>query len=229
MTDIICDLPIDERPRERLMMHGAETLSNTELIAILLGSGLHGKNAIELAREMLREGMAHLRTLNVKQLEQFPGIGPAKISRVCAAFELARRIQSDEPEEPPPYDTASVGRKLITACAHLRQERMGAVFLDSRQRILKQREIYVGTLTKALVSTRDIITSALLHNAAGVVVYHNHPSGSPIPSKEDKEFTAKLQVSLRHCDVDLIDHLIIGAHGYYSMKEKGLLGEPPPS
>jgi DNA repair protein RadC len=223
MTDIIRDLPRDDRPRERLLMHGAATLSDAELVAILLGSGVPGKNAIQLARELLREGMSGLRNREAKHLEQFAGVGPAKIARIAAAFEIASRLLNGVPDEPPPYDSNILGRTLVGSFARVRQERLGATFLDSRHRILKQREIYVGTINTALVSTRDIISDALLNNATGVVIWHNHPSGSPAPSDEDVTFTTKLQHSLSLCDIELVDHLIVGAHGYYSMHERGLL------
>ncbi|MDQ3281871.1 MAG: DNA repair protein RadC [Acidobacteriota bacterium] len=223
MTDVISDLPRDDRPRERLLTHGPETLSDAELVAILLGSGVQGKNAIQLARELLRDGMSGLRRQDVKQLEQIAGVGPAKIARISAAFEISRRIINNVPDEPPSYETAVLGRTLVTSFARVRQERLGAAFLDSRHRMLRQREIYIGTINNALVSTRDIITEALMNNATAVVVYHNHPSGSPAPSDDDINFTNKLKHSLWQCDIELLDHLIVGAHGFYSMRERGLL------
>jgi DNA repair protein RadC len=223
MTDVICDLPRDDRPRERLLMHGAETLSNAELVAILLGSGVQGKNAIQLARELLQDGMSALRSRDQKQLEQYAGIGPAKIARIAAAFEISRRILDNVPDEPPPYEPNALGRSLVSTYSRVRQERLGATFLDARYRILRQREIYIGTIKSALVSTRDIITDALMNNATSVVVWHNHPSGNPLPSDEDQAFTTKLRESLGHCDIELLDHLIIGAHGFYSMHDRGLL------
>ncbi len=223
MTDVIRDLPRDDRPRERLLAHGAETLSDAELVAILLGSGVPGKNAIQLARELLREGMSGLRSTDTKRLEKFAGVGPAKIARISAAFEISRRMLNGVPDEPPTYDLTMLGRMLVGSFARVRQERLGATFLDARHRVLKQREIYIGTINTALVSTREIITEALMGNAAAVVIWHNHPSGSPAPSDDDIAFTKKLKYSLSTCDIALVDHLIIGAHGYYSMLERGLL------
>jgi DNA repair protein RadC len=221
MHDMIRDLPLDDRPRERLLMHGPETLSNAELVALLLGSGVPGKNAIQLARELLRDGMTRLRSRDAKFLQGIPGIGPAKIARLAAAFEMSRRMFAGEPEEPPAYEAAILGRTLVTTYAHQQQEHFGAVFLDSRNRILQQREIYVGTLNNALVSTRDIIAGALTHNATGIVAFHNHPSGNPTPSDDDLAFTQKLGRSLALVDIELVDHLIIGAHRFYSLQEKG--------
>jgi DNA repair protein RadC len=224
MTDVICDLPIDERPRERLLRHGAQTLSNTELLAILLGCGVRGKNAIQLARLLLSEGLRKLGKRDPKYLQDVCGIGPAKAARLAAAFELRHRFHSDEPEEPQLFEHAVLGAQLVGSLAKFSQERLGAAFLDSRHRIVAQREIYVGTINNALVSTRDVIRHALLdHAASAVVVYHNHPSGDPAPSEEDLRYTRKLKESLSLVDIDLVDHLVIGAHRYSSMQEQGQL------
>jgi DNA repair protein RadC len=225
MTDVIADLPVDDRPRERLLKHGAATLSNAELLAILLGSGVTGKNAIQLARELLKGGLDSFRGQDVMQLEKIPGIGPAKLTRIAAAVAFSRRIFDHEPDDPPSYDRTVLGRALLTHYAHQRQERLGGVFLDSRHRILRdERDIYVGTINNALVSTRDILNLAIVAtNATGIVIYHNHPSGGIAPSAEDITFTDKLAHSLKLVDIELVDHLIIGAHAYYSMKERGYL------
>lgn len=223
MTEVIADLPRDDRPRERLLSHGPEVLSDAELMAILLGSGLRGKNAIQLARELLAEGMSSLRRRDASELAQIAGVGPAKACRIAAAFEVARRLACGQPEDPPPFDADILGRSLVSSYSHHVQERLGAAFLDSRHRIMRQREIYVGTMNHAFVSTRDIIRHALADNAAAVVLYHNHPSGDPSPSAEDLAFTRKTAESLKLTDVELLDHIIIGANRYYSMRQKGLL------
>ena len=223
MTQVICDLPRDERPRERLVMHGPQTLSEAELIALLVGSGKRGKNAIELSRELLAEGINRLGRREVAFLSAIPGMGLAKATRIIAAFELARRINSGEPEQPPDYDQHVLGRSLVKHYGRHTQERLGAVVLDSRHRVIKQKEIFVGTVNNALVSTGDIVRFALIEHGTAVVIYHNHPSGNPAPSIEDETFTQKLKYSLGTADIELVDHLIIGANGYLSMKARGLL------
>ena len=224
MSEMIADLPRDDRPRERLLKHGPSTLSNAELVALLLGSGLPGKNAIQLARELLRDGVRALGRRNLSDLSDVLGMGPAKATRIAAAFELSRRMTADEDEvEPPTYDSKVFGSSLIGNFTHHHQERLGAALLDSRHRILKQREVYIGTLNHALVSTRDVVRYALEANAAAIVLYHNHPSGNPRPSEEDMNFTKKISASLGLFDLDLIDHLIIGSTKYYSFKETGLI------
>jgi DNA repair protein RadC len=227
MTDVIRDLPWDDRPRERMLRHGASTLSNAELIALLLGSGVPGKNAVQLARELLVGGMDGLNRLGTKDLAGTHGVGPAKATRIVAAFEIARRVinrDPEYPEEPPPYDQTALGRVLIGKYAHYVQEHVGAVFLDTREHIIAQREIFVGTVDHALVSPRDVIRLAVADHTAGVVLFHNHPSGNPAPSPFDIEFTKKMQDSLKLVDLKFVDHLIVGKHGFTSMRNRGLLG-----
>lgn len=224
MHELIADMPIDERPRERMLMHGADSLSNAELVAVLLGSGVPGKNAIELARELIREGFASLAQYDAAQLAKLGGIGTAKATRVMAAFEVARRLASHKPEDPPDFDTNIFGRALIARCASMNQERLGGLFLDSRNRVLRERElIYVGSIANALVSTRDVIRFALDANAVGVVLYHNHPSGDPAPSELDISYTKRVRDSLKLIDIKLVDHLIAGRYGFTSMERKGMI------
>jgi len=223
MTQLICDLPRDERPRERMMMHGAQTLSDAELLALFIGSGLRGRNALDIARHLLGEGLWSLAAREVTALAGMPGIGVAKATRIVAAFEFARRVATNKPEDPPDFDHHTIGAGLVKRYGRAYQERLGAIVLDSRHRVLTQREIFIGTINNALVSTGDIMKFVLLENGSAVVVYHNHPSGSPAPSAEDESFTQRLKYSLSMADIEMVDHLIIGAHGYFSMKERGMI------
>lgn len=223
MHEVIADLPLDDRPREKLRKHGSQTLSDAELIALLLGSGTRGKNAIQLARELLSQGLTPLARSSIDAMARTGGVGTAKATRIAAAFELARRIAAADACGGALYEQEIVARALISRYAHEPQEHLGAVLLDSRQRLLRQSEIYVGTVARALVSTRDIVRLALDANAAGVVLFHNHPSGDPSPSAEDLTFTRRAQQSLALVDVELADHLIVGMQRYCSMRGKGLL------
>jgi DNA repair protein RadC len=220
MHELIADMPIDERPRERMLTHGAQSLSDAELLAILLGSGIPGKNAIALARELLPQGFTSLARCNAEQLAKRSGIGMAKATRILSAFEIARRVASHKPEKRPLFDTDVFGRGFIARSRTLSQERLGALLLDSRRHILREREIFIGSVARAFVSTREIIRFALDANAAGVVLYHNHPSGDPAPSREDYSYTKKMHDSLKLIDIELIDHVIAGGHAYTSMKQK---------
>lgn len=224
MTDVIRDLPRGDRPRERMMMHGAQTLSDAELLAVVLGSGLPGTNAIQLARQLLVDGINSMRGREVAQLAKVKGVGLAKAARIAAVFEMSSRLASEQPEDPPDYDARVFGLQLVRGYSHHTQERLGVAFLDSRHRIRGQREIYVGTIETALVSTRDIVRFTLAEAATGIVVYHNHPSGDPTPSDEDLTFTTKLKQSMAMVDIEIVDHLIIGAHRFHSMKQRGQLG-----
>ena len=227
MTDVIRDLPTDERPRERLRRHGAGSLSNAELLAILLGSGTRGKNAIQLARELLKEGgWRGLNQRDVGDVSKTRGIGMAKATRIAAAFEMTRRLACEtfpEEPEPPPYELEEFGTNLVRTLGGHRQERLGAAVLDAHHRILDQREIFTGTIANALVSTRDLAEFAILTRASiGVVLYHNHPSGMAQPSEEDIDFTKKIKQSLWYFDLELIDHIIVGKHSFTSLKMRGV-------
>ena len=223
MADLIADLPRDDRPRERLIEHGAETLSDAEVVAILIGSGTRGRNAIQLARDLLREGVPELARRDVRNIAKLRGVGLAKAARIVAAFDLARRLAASDRDEPQPFDPERAGAMLLRTHASRLQEHLGAFFLDSRHRVLRQRDIFVGTINSALVSTRDIIRFALADNAVAIVLFHNHPSGNPGPSAEDIAFTRKVRDSLRLVDIDLVDHLVIGATTFSSMRQKGQL------
>jgi DNA repair protein RadC len=225
MTELIADLPFDDRPRERMMLHGAATLSDAELLAIVLGTGTLGMNAIQLARELLRDGRSALAASPVSKLAKVFGIGPAKATRVSAAFELARRTtaEDDDRKLPPLFDVEALGRTLLKKFSDESQEKLGGVFLDTRHRVVFDQMIYAGTINNAFVSTREVIALALKHRAIGVVLFHNHPSGDWQPSADDIAFTTKMRDSLALCDLKLVDHLIVGATRFLSMREKGLL------
>jgi DNA repair protein RadC len=221
MTYLIRDMPRDDRPRERMFKHGAKTLSDAELLAVILGTGAAGKNAIHLAQELLIGGIYSLRNRDFTTLAGARGVGPAKIARIGATVELARRMSVDPKDKISRYDSASLGRQLVASISHFTQEHFGVALLDARQRIVKQQELFIGTLDKTAVSTREVIRLAMLEHAKGVVVYHNHPSGDPTPSEDDVQFTCRLRDALEVVDIEFIDHLIIGAHRYLSMKDMG--------
>lgn len=219
-SSLIADMPRDERPRERLLMHGPEPLSDAELLALLIGTGVRGKSAVQLARELLRDGFRQLGRRDIAELARVPGVGTAKATRIAAAFELSRRTTREDDAETIKYSPDVFG-KLLLATHQYRQEHVGVALLDSHDIILKQQTVFVGTINNALVSPRDIVRIAVLSNAAGVVLYHNHPSGNPQPSAHDSNFTTKLRDALALVDIDLIDHLIVGSTKYYSMKQRG--------
>lgn len=220
----IADLPMDERPRERLSRHGPSTLSDAELLALLLGSGTRGKSAVQLARELLGDGLPNLAKKEWGATKRLSGVGEAKASRIAAAFELGRRLAAKVDDD---LDAISnpeaLARALVARYSHHLQERLGAVFLDSKNRIIREREIYVGTLNSTTVSTRDVLRWALEENAAGVIIFHNHPSGDPGPSAEDLLFTRKMVEAGKLMGVEVLDHLILGANRFVSLRQRGVL------
>lgn len=220
----IADLPEDERPRERMDRHGAATLTDAELVAILLGSGTRGKSAIQLARELLGDGLQSIVRREWTSIRKVRGVGSAKAARIGAALEIGRRVAAAIAENVEPVrDPESLARSLIARYSHHLQERLGAVYLDAKNRVLREREIYVGTLNTAAVSTRDVIRFALEENAASVIIFHNHPSGDPAPSAEDLLFTRKMVEAAKLMGIDLLDHLILGANRFVSLKQRGAM------
>lgn len=223
-SERISDLPLDERPRERMALHGAETLSDAELVAILLGSGTRGRSALAVARELVAGGLPNLARQTFRRGRRPSGIGAAKSTRLLAAFEIGRRVAAaTSVERDPIRDPESIARPLIARYTHHVQERLGAVFLDSKNRVLAEREVYIGTLNSASVSTRDVLRLALEENAAAVIIFHNHPSGDPSPSAEDLMFTRRMVEAGKLMGVDVLDHLILGANRYVSLRQRGAM------
>lgn len=221
---MIGDLPLDERPRERLMKHGPQTLSDAELLAILLGSGTRGRSAVAVARDLLSDGLRELSRREFGNGSRIRGVGAGKWARIAAALEIGRRIAAHlDGDRDPVRDAESIARPLIARYSHYVQERLGAVYLDSKNRVIREREIYIGTLNSTTVSTRDVLRFALQDNAAAIIVFHNHPSGDPAPSAEDLVFTRKLVEAGRLLGVEILDHLILGANRWVSLKQRGAM------
>lgn len=221
---LIAEMNLEERPREKLAKHGAATLSDAELVAILLGSGTRGRSAIAVAHELLANGLVEMARRDWGARNGISGVGPAKASRLSAALELGRRVSISHDPRNPVRDTATLGRQLIARYSHYMQERFGAIYLDTRKRLIRERELFVGTLNATTVSSRDVYRWAILEGAAHVIVFHNHPSGDPSPSAEDLVFTKRLKDAGGLLGVNLLDHLIIGSNRFISMKERGLIG-----
>lgn len=217
----IAEIPIDERPRERMARGGPVALSDAELLAILLEPGRRGKSSIDLARDVLVDGL-----LALARREWIPGrpagsLGPARVARLGAALELGRRIAALSPTSADPItNPASIAPRLIGRYGHHSQEVFGAIYLDARNRIITEREISVGSLTSASVSPRDVFRFALDDHAASVIVFHNHPSGDPSPSPQDLAVTRKLMSVGEGLGVRVLDHLVVACTGYVSLKQR---------
>ena len=223
LIPMIADLPVISRPRERMLAHGPTKLSDMELLAVLLGSGAPGKNALYLAQELLVGGLTALRSQEVAQLTRRRGVGQVKALRIAAAFELGRRLADEKEPELDAFKPDDVARSLMRRYAYSPQESVGAYFLNSRLQVLRESSnIYIGTVQNACGSARDIVREALRENATKVVVYHNHPSGDPTPSMEDRQYTKRLQEALQMVEVTLHEHMIIGRDRYYNVLAGGL-------
>ena len=207
-----------------MLRHGAATLSNAELLSILLRSGRPGASAIDLARELLRQsgGLASLGREMVPG-HRIVGVGPTKIAVVLAALELARRLaRSEMPDREPMSRPAEVASYLALQYRLDDQEVMGSLYLDTRNRLIAECEIFRGTLGRAAVEPRAILKRALLVDAAGLILFHTHPSGDPTPSAEDLAFTRRIAEAAEVVGTRLVDHLILGSTTrWVSLRKRG--------
>jgi DNA repair protein RadC len=221
----IKDLPLDARPREKLLARGPQALSDVELLAILLRTGMAGKNVFQLSEELLEsDGIAGLLNATVQSLQLVKGLGPAKQAELLAVFELSRRALSQRLKEREAFHTpGAVKQYLQLQLAHKNHEVFAVLFLDSQNRMLAMEELFRGTLSQTSVYPREVVMRALHHQAAAVVFSHNHPSGSVQPSRADEHLTQTLKASLALVDVRVLDHIIVGQGQSLSMAEQGLL------
>ncbi len=221
----IRDWPVGERPREKLLSRGSAALSDAELLAVLLGSGSRGKDALALGRELLAAagGLDALLGQPHKPLRA-SGLGPAKRARLAAALELARRSLSEQLRERTslanPRDS---GDFLRAQLRHLPYEVFGCLYLDNRHRVLGFEELFRGTVDGASVHPREVVRACLQHNACAVIFAHNHPSGVAEPSAADRAITHELRDALQLVGVRVLDHLVIGSGEPVSMAARGLL------
>ncbi len=221
---MIAEVPKKERPRERLLEHGGRSLSDAELVAVLLRTGYPGVSVLSVARELLDDcgGLAGLIGVDKLQIVR-AGVGEAKAAMLMAAVEMGRRLaQQAVPERRPMSRPAEVVSYLALRYARRDQEVMGALYLDSRHKMVGDREIFLGTISRAAVEPREILKEALLRRAAGIVLFHTHPSGDPSPSLEDLSFTRRMAEAGEVLGVRLVDHLIVGGAGrWVSLKQRG--------
>jgi DNA repair protein RadC len=218
--------PESERPREKLLERGAQALSDAELIALLLGSGIKGHSAVDIARSLIAEFGSLRETLNAdrRRWEGKLGIGPARYATVMASLELARRHLREPLRTSSALTAPDSTRKFLLAQLRDRPyEVFCGLFLDNRHRLIAFEEIFRGTIDGASVHPREIVRLTLLHNAASVIVAHNHPSGAVEPSPADEGVTRRLRQALALIDVRLLDHFIVGDGKCFSFSEHGLL------
>lgn len=220
-----------DRPRERLLQQGPEALSDAELLALLLRTGAAGEGVIDAAADLLRArgGLTGLARSIAPELLRSRGVGPAKAASLLAAFELGRRIAGRRLREGTTFrDPADVFAHFHPRLRDASQERFAIVLLDGRHRVLREEVISLGTLTASLVHPREVFRPALRACAAGLILVHNHPSGDPSPSAEDREVTERLAAAGELLGVRVLDHVIVAERGYCSLREEGLLAAVAP-
>lgn len=223
----ITDWPDDERPREKLLAKGATALSDAELLALFLRVGTKGKTAVDLARELLLQFGTLTRLCNASATEfaSIPGMGMAKYAQLQAVMELARRALSEQMSAGDVFDAPETVRDwLRLRIGSLPHEVFHILLLDARNRLIDSVELFRGTLTQTSVYPREVVKLALAHNAAAVILAHNHPSGACEPSNADELLTRSLKAALDLVDIRVLDHFIVTAHGRpTSFAERGLL------
>jgi DNA repair protein RadC len=218
--------PASERPRERLYYHGVDALADAELLALQLGSGRRGRNAVDVAREMLAAygSLAAVASREVAELAGLPGVGRAKAARLAAAFELTRRLRGRTPGARTVLGCpAEVHAAFAPLMEDLPREVFRVALLDAQNVLLRDLVVSEGTLSASLVHPREVFKPAILEPAASLILVHNHPSGDPTPSREDLRLTRQLAECARLLDLRINDHVVIGRGCYVSLAERGVV------
>ncbi len=222
----IAHWPLDEQPREKILLHGAKHLSDTELIAIFLRTGVRGKSAVEIARELLCEhgSLKNLFNADPNQLFQKKGLGKAKYAMLKAALELGRRyLEEDITLGEPLNNSLLTQRFIINRLTDYQNEVFACLFLDMQNRMICFDELFYGTINEANIYPREVVKRGLKHNAAKVIFAHNHPSGNATPSQADIEVTEILKKALALVEIQVIDHIVVGNKASFSFAEMGLI------
>jgi DNA repair protein RadC len=223
---MIRDFPQDERPRERFISNGPASLSNHELIAILLRTGTKDESVLQLSNRLLTsfEGLRLLKAATLEEITSIKGIGQAKAIQILAAVEVGRRISNlndnDRYVIRSPEDGANF---VMNDMRFLSQEHFVCLYLNTKNQVLHKKTVFIGSLNASIVHPREVFREALKRSAASIIAIHNHPSGDPAPSREDIEVTKRLVECGKMIGIDVLDHLIIGENKFVSLKEKGYL------
>ena len=225
--EIIKNLPLEERPREKLIAYGAGALTDGELLAILLRTGTASKSALTLGRELTRDGGLYKRLARISRVEELTeirGLGQTKAATVLAALELGRRLASARPLDKLHFGyPEQVAAFLMPRLRYAVREQFLVILLDAKNKVIGTEVICEGSLSSTTVQPREVFRIAILQHASAIVVAHNHPSGDPHPSKEDQELTKQLYAAGKTLLLPLLDHVIIGDGTYYSFQEDGAL------
>jgi len=218
--------PEKERPRERLLQYGPQPLAEAELLGILLGKGTRKKTAVDLARELLDqyESLQKLFSRSPSELMKIKGIGSAKAATLSAAFELARRVQSQKDSPRASFKRSSdVATRYLPLMRDLRKEVFKILLLNRANRLMRDVTISEGTLEASIVHPRDVFREAILEPASGIILIHNHPSGNPNPSEDDLRITKQLVEAGRLLGIKVYDHIILAGESYRSLADEGLI------
>lgn len=222
----IREWPAQVRPRERMAKDGPESLSEAELLGIILRTGNHKTSAMDLARALLQQfgGLRGIDSVSMHELQKVKGIGLAKAAQVKAALEISKRFVVQELQQSPTISSSDDFYNIVKLrMRDLKREEFRVVYLSMRNEIISERLLFTGTLAESTVSPREIIKEGVLCSAASAILYHNHPSGNPSPSNADKNVTRKIIKACHYVDLVILDHIIIGKNSYYSFADHGLL------
>ncbi len=221
----IKDMPARERPREKLLTYGAENMSDVELLAIFIRTGVKGKSALEISQELIKnKGISHiLSSTNKQEFCTYDGLGEAKYATIRAIVELTKRHYYAKAHSTTIFnDQDTVIHFLMSKLYHMPNEIFSALFLDGNDSLIEYRELFVGSGRFVTISVREIAKVALQHDAVKIILAHNHPSGNTTPSEQDKKITRQIQKHLMPLHIEVLDHIIIG-EGYYSFLDHGLI------
>ena len=221
---LIRDLPRGERPRERLKEKGASYLSNAELLAILLRTGVQSESVLDLANRILAKfgGLEGLMRASFEELCRERGVGEAKACQIKAALELGRRMISLSSEERPRITSPEEAVNLVPEMGVLDQEELRVICMDSKGRVRGIYTVYKGNVSSSIIRSSEVFREAVKQNLPSIIIIHNHPSGDPTPSEDDIKITEELLKAGKLLDIEILDHIIIGGRKYISMREKGL-------
>ncbi|MBU4562054.1 DNA repair protein RadC [bacterium] len=220
------DWPDEERPRERLVKHGVDYLTDAELLGIILVSGYQGKTSVELAKDLLSETktLRKLDSLSFTEVKSFKGIGLAKFAQIKAALEIGKRLlrETNLPKKKI-HNAADLVNYYSPCMRDLKKEKFKAILLDVKNKIIRDIDISVGSLTESIVHPREVLKEIIKESAASVIFLHNHPSGESNPSKNDLDITERLVEACNIIGVKVLDHIILGEDSYFSFAQEGIL------
>lgn len=223
----ILDIPKNERPQEKLISQGANILTNTELLALILRTGVKGENVLNLSQRIISEldGLDGILDASLEDVKRIKGIKDSKGSQILALAELVKRIQTLKTKsiKPKISNPSQLAKLLYPEMSCLNQEILKLIILNTKNEIIKTKDVFKGGLNSSLVHPREIFNEAIKSSAASIIISHNHPSGDPTPSKEDIAITKRLSDCGKLLGINLTDHIIIGNNNYVSLREKGII------